>query len=98
MGNKNLEEINTQDRCEKMKYPVLKIDTINNKYSIDNIDIGKKATSLSVSLEGGNSLGIVRIEFLSDVVIEGELINDIEFKKKLNEMKWINKLEEKEYV
>lgn len=65
-----------------MKLPVLKIDTINNKYSIDNIEL-ETIKNVSISLEGGNPVGLVRIELLSDVVIEGELVQDIDFKKKI---------------
>lgn len=72
-----------------MKLPVLKIDTINNKYSIDNIEL-ETIKNVSISLEGGKPVGLVRIELLSDVVIEGELVQDIEFKKKLNGMNNIN--------
>lgn len=62
--------------------PILKIDTINDKYSINDAEL-KTIKSLSINLKSDDPFGLVRIEFYSDVLVTGELMHDRYFKGKI---------------
>ena len=68
---------------QKMKFPILEIDTQNNKFKINNNDL-VGVTFLNIKLDGDNPLGEVLMKFDADIIFKGELLSDKGLVEELN--------------
>lgn len=73
----------TAQEVQKMNFPILEIDTQNNKFKINNNDL-VGVTFLNIKLDGDNPLGEVLMKFDADIIFKGELLSDKGLVEELN--------------
>lgn len=67
----------------KHQYPVLNINTKENKFDLDGKDLSE-ATAINISLDSSKPLGKVVIEFAAEIKFNGEVVMNEESRQELN--------------
>lgn len=72
-------------KCSKYEYPILNINTKENKFDLGGKDLSD-AKAIYISLDGSKPFGKVTVEFFAEVQFNGELVLDEESKKDIEEL------------